>query len=190
MVEAVAVLFCYEEVFWAVSVLAAVTRGSRCCQKLLFLLFCCRQYTDCSLRLHCKNPCHYICFNIIEERHQEQLKLSGTCRSDVIIWREMVDNCSFREQTPPTPSNHHPNASVCVQRDISQWSTSLDVRRALDCVWDSDWWPGIDVHLTPSISLINLFIKEILGKNHSKVFILSVGTEQACISPNVSQKYV
>ena len=42
MVEAATVLFCHKEVFWAVAVLAAVTRGSRCCQVLLFLLFYCR----------------------------------------------------------------------------------------------------------------------------------------------------
>ena len=39
MVEAVAVLFCYEEIFWIIVVLAAVTRGRRRCQVLLFCCF-------------------------------------------------------------------------------------------------------------------------------------------------------
>ena len=62
MVEAAAVLFCYKEIILS-SLFSLLLRGeddaARCCCFAVDAFV--EEYADCSSRLHCKNPCHYIC---------------------------------------------------------------------------------------------------------------------------------
>ena len=175
MVEAAAVLFCYKEIILSSLfslLLGGADDAARCCSFAVDAFM--EEYAGCFSRLHCKNPCHYIC---------DQHNLTAPSRTAGIYGR-ITKTSSSGERQPTTvpsgnkhihPSPHPPRRHcVCASRrqlmvNLLKSKTCARLRKGLHLL------AQIDEYHAPSVSLSDLPLEVILSIRHSKVFLLWLG---------------
>ena len=143
----------------------------RCC---CFAVDTFLEYADCSSRLHCKNPCHYIC---------DQHNLIAPSRTAGIYGRITKTSSSGERQPTTVPSGNkhlHPSLRpprrqcVCatgrqLMVNLLRSKTCARLRKGLLLL------AQIDEYHASSVSLLDLPLEVILSIRYSKVFLLWLG---------------